>query len=84
MNALQIRLKNCIQTILELEPEEISHDGRRHFAPEMRALEGYLAQVERMALHEDDVRRMESATDTFLAELRVVRKENVCPKRLLQ
>lgn len=84
MNTLQIRLKNCIQTILELEPEEIFHDGCRHFAPEMRALEGYLAQVGQMALREDDVRRMESATDTFLAELRGARKESVCPKRLLQ
>ena len=32
MNALQIRLKNCIQTILELEPEEIAHYFRDIFA----------------------------------------------------
>ena len=45
MSTLQIRLKNCIQTILELEPDMRSGIWGRHFDEELSTLKEYLQQV---------------------------------------
>ena len=78
MSTLQLRLKNCLQTILELEPDMRSGRWGRSFDAELRTLRQYLRQVDQMDLAEDDVRRLETATTTLLAELRRTRR---CPPR---
>ena len=84
MSTLQIRLKNCIQTILELEPDMRSGIWGRHFDEELSTLKEYLQQVDHMNLAEDDVQRLENSTASFLAELRLSRGGQPQQKRLLQ
>ena len=62
MSTLQLRLKNCIQTILELEPQIGADLSDRYFVEEFMALRRFLDSVEQMRLGEDDVERLESAT----------------------
>ncbi|MDR3319542.1 MAG: hypothetical protein LBS77_00940 [Desulfovibrio sp.] len=83
MSILQIRLKNCIQTILELEEDMDEQIGGRHFNNEISTLKTYLQQVDSMILAEADVRRLEKATAIFLAELRLPTIDRP-QKRLLQ
>ena len=84
MSTLQIRLKNCIQTILDLEPDMRAAIWGRHFDEELSTLKDYLQRVDRMNLAEDDVQRLENATASFLAELRLSRRGQPQQKRLLQ
>ncbi|MBE6441730.1 MAG: hypothetical protein E7022_05280 [Desulfovibrio desulfuricans] len=83
MSTLQLRLKNCIQTILELEPDMRAGVWGRYFGEELSILKGYLEQVDQMALAEEDVLRLEKATATFLAELKLSVPAPQ-PRRLLQ
>ena len=84
MSTLQIRLKNCIQTILDLEPDMRAGIWGRYFDEELSTLKDYLQRVDRMNLAEDDVQRLENATASFLAELRLFRRGQPQQKRLLQ
>ncbi|MBB5143883.1 hypothetical protein [Desulfovibrio intestinalis] len=84
MSKLQVRLKNCIQTILELEPDMKAGVWGRYFDMELSSLKDYLSQVDQMDLAEEDVKRLENATATFLSELKLSRKGNIRKKRLLQ
>lgn len=84
MSTLQLRLKNCIQTILELEPDMRAGIWGRHFDEELSTLKAYLQRVDAMELAEDDVQRLESATAGFLAELRLSRKGRPQQKHPLQ
>lgn len=84
MSTLQLRLKNCIQTILELEPDMRAGVWGRHFGEELTTLKGYLRHVDHMDLAEEDVLRLENATATFLAELRLSHMGRPQQKRLLQ
>ena len=49
MSTLQIRLKNCIQTILDLEPDMRAGIWGRHFDEELSTLKDYLQRVEARA-----------------------------------
>lgn len=69
MSILKIRLKNCLRTILELEPE-LQKNGEDYFTPEFSRLKTYLQHVDEMDLVEDDVVRLENAASQFLTELR--------------
>lgn len=84
MGPLQVRLKNCIQTILDLEQDMCAGDLGRHFAAELATLRGYLGQVDRMFLEEGDVQRLEKATSALLAELRRSSRQGAPCGRLLQ
>lgn len=68
--ALQSRLRNCLQTILELEPDleelELGHDLMKEFD----LLKSFMEKLDDVALQEDDVRRIETATTNFLEELK--------------
>ncbi|MFW5487565.1 MAG: hypothetical protein ACNI3A_03965 [Desulfovibrio sp.] len=68
---LLMRLTNCLQTILDLEPKlqrlEYGHDLLREF----ETLKRFLNSVDRLELHEADVERIEDVTANFLDELRV-------------
>ena len=67
---LHIRLKNCLQTILELEPDMDALWERANFRTDMEMLRDYLSRAETMELAEEDVLRLERATAHFLDELR--------------
>ena len=84
MSTLQVRLKNCIQPILELEPDMKAGVWGRYFDMELSSLKDYLSQVDQMDLAEEDVKRLENATATFLSELKLSRKKSTGKKRLLQ
>lgn len=67
---LHSRLKNCLQTILELEPALERVELRERFEHEFAMLKSYLEHLEQFSLKEDDVLRIEKATTSFLDELR--------------
>ncbi|MDD6180570.1 MAG: hypothetical protein ACI33N_02125 [Desulfovibrionaceae bacterium] len=79
---LHSRLKNCLQTILELE-DDIREDVQRSaFSEEFNKIRGFLERIEQMQLLEEEVARMERATATFLSELQLaVRAEEHLPRR---
>ncbi|MBQ9407062.1 MAG: hypothetical protein IJU37_10070 [Desulfovibrio sp.] len=83
MSTLQLRLKNCIQTILDFEPGMRTCTLGLHFSKELDILKAYLAHVDHMSLAEEDVLHMEKATATFLDELKFFLKTPQ-PKRILQ
>jgi hypothetical protein len=64
------RLVNCLTTILELEPdlERLKLGGV--LLSEFTILRAYLDRADRIDLGEDEVRRIETATEVFLSELR--------------
>ncbi|AAS96321.1 hypothetical protein [Nitratidesulfovibrio vulgaris] len=67
---LHSRLKNCLQTILDLEPDIGRYDASRSLMREFTMLKAFMERLEDMLLAEDDVRRIERATTHFLEELR--------------
>lgn len=69
--ALQIRLKSCLQTILELEPALEQLTVRHEMEGELAKLKTFMQRVERMDLSEDAVRHIEEATMAFLEGMRL-------------
>lgn len=69
--ALQSRLKNCLQTILELEPALEQLTVRHEMEGELAKLKAFMQRVELMELSEDAVRHIEEATMTFLEGMRL-------------
>lgn len=84
MSRLQIRLKNCIQTILELEPDMRASGAGRSFDEDFASLKTFLSRIDSMNLAEEDVQRLEGVTDTLLTELGLSRRWNAHDRRLLQ
>lgn len=83
MSKLQVRLRNCIQTILELEPVIQANNGLL-FEEEFISLKKYLAYIENMELIEDDVLKMEKATSEFLEDIRDLHFCKPFTKQVLQ
>lgn len=81
---LRMRLKNCLQTILELEPDINALHANVRFSEDMRTLRDYLARVGGLDLTEEDVLRLERATARFLKELRFPLGRGGGKKRILQ
>ncbi len=69
-NNLIIRLNNCLETILELEHELEKLDLNRNFLEELDVLKDFMQKVEKVQINEDDVQRIETATGSFLKELK--------------
>lgn len=67
---LHSRLKNCLQTILELEPELERLELGQELLKEFALLKSFVAKLEDITLVEDDVLRIEKATAHFLEELK--------------
>jgi len=65
------RISNCLQTILELEPELERIDLGKSLLEEFSVLKEFLQRIDTVSLSEDDVARVESATSNFLDELRI-------------
>ena len=83
MSTLRVRLRNCIQTILELEPVIHANNGML-FEEEFISLKKYLKYVENMELAEDDVLQMEKATSEFLEDMRNLNFCKTVTKHILQ
>ncbi len=66
---LQLRLRNCLQTIIELEPRMERLPVYVHFQDDIQVLKNCLTEIDHMQLNEDEVLRLEKATTTFLQEL---------------
>ncbi len=66
---LHLRLKNCLQTILDIESDIELYPLYGVFKSEMDTLKKYLSDIEDMDLSEEDVSRLEDATTMFLNEL---------------
>lgn len=67
---LMFRITNCLQTILELEPQLERLELGKDLLKEFEQLKSFLSKVNHIDLHEDDVARIESATASFLDELK--------------
>ena len=64
------RLKNCLLTILELEPELERLQLPDEFRNELTILKQHLEKIEYIEFYEEDLQRLETATAKFLDELR--------------
>ena len=84
MTELQLRLKHCLETILEMEPAMNTKIVGKHFNMEFSILKNCLLKVDKMSLAEDDVKRLEIATANFLAEFKLCENTRSKPDRLLQ
>lgn len=68
MSQLQIRLKNCIQTILDLEVG-IKQNRLEIFDADFVRLKDFLKNIDQIQLVEEDVSRLENVTSHFLTEI---------------
>ncbi len=68
MSNLQIRLKNCLQTILELEPS-MHENGENSFDMEFTSIKSFLSHIDQIELAEEEVQWMENVTVIVLSEL---------------
>ena len=68
MSRLKIRLKSCLQTILELEPSMHAR-GENSFDEEFSSIKSFLNHVDSMELAEAEVQWMENVTMIVLAEM---------------
>ena len=64
------RIMNCLQTILELEPMLCNMDPGHILLSEFKKLKAFLNDMEGLSLDEEDVSRIETATERFLQELK--------------
>ena len=67
---LAARIMNCLQTILELEPMLRGMESGKLLLPEFKVLKTFLNDLDAVSLDEDDVARIEMATERFLQELK--------------
>lgn len=67
---LHIRLRSCLQAILELEPELKNLQLAEPLLVEFSALKDIYNRLETLFVQEDDVKRIEDATAHFLEELK--------------
>ena len=65
------RLKNCLLTILELEPELERLQLPDDFRNELLLLKQHFEKIEHVEFYEEDLQRLELATAKFLEELRL-------------
>jgi hypothetical protein len=68
---LYSRLKNCLLTILELEPELERLQLPDTFRNELTMLKKHFEKIEYIEFFEEDLQRLEMATAKFLEELRL-------------
>ncbi len=67
---LQLRLSNCLQTILDLEPELERLELSDMLLQEYNVLKSFMDNLNEVELEEQDVQRIEEATASFLDELK--------------
>lgn len=64
-----VRITNCLQTILDLEPQLESLEHGNSLLDEFVVLKSFLEKIDKVDLSESDVERIETATANFLKEL---------------
>lgn len=64
------RISNCLETILELEPELEKIEFGKPLLEEFGVLKDFLRRIDTVVLSDEDVDRVETATANFLEELR--------------
>jgi len=64
-----IRITNCLQTILDLEPQLEKLEHGNSLLDEFVVLKSFLEKIDKVDLNEADVERIETATANFLKEL---------------
>lgn len=69
---LRLRLRNCLETILEIRASLDSVPFGASFMPEFGSLENYLRKLEQVSPEEVEVARVELATANFLRELKLL------------
>ncbi len=69
--SLNMRILNCLQTILELEATLRRLELGGLLLSEFTVLKDFLKDVESIELDEADVARIENATEHFLQELKM-------------
>ncbi len=69
--SLQVRLRNCLLTILELEPDLQRLEIGQELLEEYSVLRSFMDKLDEVLLEEEDVRRIERATANFLDELKL-------------
>jgi len=77
---LSARIENCLHTILELEPDLEQLQFGHYLLRDFTILKMFLSRVEEIEVQEQDVARIEAATENFLKELREPLAQNE-PKR---
>ena len=75
---LYSRLKNCLLTILELEPELERLQLPDTFRSELALLKKHIEKIAHIEFYEEDIQRLEMATAKFLDELRLP-LSRMCP-----
>ena len=68
-NTLYIRLRNCLQTILELEPDIRRLEMGEGMLKEFNQLKSFLERLGQVDIVEEDVDKIEQAASSFLEEL---------------
>jgi hypothetical protein len=68
---LQIRLRNCLQTILDLNENMDTNAFKLAFSDELDLMRNFLNGLDSIILNEADVLRIEDATEIFFKELGV-------------
>ncbi|MBU1001333.1 MAG: hypothetical protein KKE73_02300 [Proteobacteria bacterium] len=68
---LQLRLMNCLETIIELERDLERLDLGYVLLSEFSQLKDFMERIDQVSVDEEDVRRIEAATSNFLDELKV-------------
>ena len=66
-----VRITNCLQTILELEPQLEKLEHGNSLLDEFVVLKSFLEKIDKVDLNEADVERIENATANFLKELQI-------------
>jgi len=68
---LRLRLKNCLQTILDLESDLARLEMGRVLLKDYSLLRAFADNTRAIALQEDEVARIEQATGSLLDELKL-------------
>jgi len=74
-DSLNCRLRNCLMTILELEGSLEQTKLAAVLQEEFTVLKDVMQRLEKVAVEEHDVHRIEVATIRFLAELKETLRE---------
>jgi len=74
---LHLRLKNCLQTIIDLEMDISSLPMYVEFHNELKTIKEFINKIENLNVTENDVLRLEKATEKFLKELQLPLSRNM-------
>ena len=77
---LHLRLRSCLQAILELESELKTIKTAEPLLSELSVLKDIYGRLETLLIQEEDVQRIEEATASFFEELKGSIKQERLPR----